>query len=97
MVKRKHPKIYFDFVLDAWERLTRFLIHFWWHCMLQLSDVFEVVDVEKDLAAGQELLELVLDDGDGVLQGRKARSGTLCARKAVGQGGDKPGPCSRRG
>ena len=34
---------------------------------LQLSDVLEVVDVEKDLAAGEELHELVLDDGDGVL------------------------------
>ena len=65
---------------------------------LQLSDVFEVVDVEEDLAAGQELLQLVLDDGDGVLQGRKAQVRHLLRTcKAVGQGGGKPAPCSRRG
>ena len=40
---------------------------------LQLSDVLEVVDVEEDLAAGEELQELILDDGDGVLHTRKGR------------------------
>ena len=34
---------------------------------LQRADVLKVIDVKKDLDTSKQLLELILDDGDGVL------------------------------